>query len=165
MEISSRDKKTIHILRPSSKVPAMKTVIKQLPEEAFAAAQNFYATVGYHTPIGSKDLVLAAFNENEIIGLVRLAPELDFIVLRGMMIAPSYQRHGLGSAMLFKLKDSIGSATCYCLPHDWLQGFYGQIGFEKFAESEAPPHLMERLTEGQKKYPNMIIMKRRPNGL
>jgi hypothetical protein len=42
-----------------------------------------------------------------------------------MMIAPSYQRRGIGTRMLWEASKFMHSAECFCLPHAWLEGFYG----------------------------------------
>lgn len=48
------------------------------------------------------------------------------------------------------------------MPFDHLEGFYGQIGFKKISESEAPDFLKERLADFFRKKPNekAILMKR-----
>ena len=78
----------------------------------------------------------------------------------GDMIAPDFQRHGTGTRMLQELERHIGPKDCFCLPHGWLEGFYGQIGFKKIADEHAPLHLQERLKENRKKYPQLIAMQR-----
>src|SRR5215510_9151537 len=88
-------------------------------------------------------------------GAVRLSPENRVLVLRGMMIAPSRQRQGIGARMLSEASKLMGSQECFCLPHGWLEGFYGIIGFAKIDDHDAPPHLRERLAEGRKKYPQL----------
>jgi N-acetylglutamate synthase-like GNAT family acetyltransferase len=137
----------------------MNIVIKQIDPAEHASAQEFYTRVGYLQPIKPEDIVFCAFENHRIVGIVRLAPEHDFLVLRGMQIASSRQRNGLGTEMIKVLEKKVDK-LCYCLPHAWLENFYGQIGFKKIPDSEAPPHLYQRLIEGRKIHPKLIVMKR-----
>ena len=130
------------------------------PQSNFPKAQEFYSTVEYYSEIQPSDIVFSAYENDDIIGVVRIAPENGSLVLRGMMIAPSHQRKGIGTLMIKELEKSIGDQDCYCIPHDWLEGFYGQIEFKKIVDNEAPQHLQERILENRKKYPHLIMMKR-----
>jgi hypothetical protein len=49
---------------------------------------------------------------------------------------------------------------CFCLPHAWLEGFYGIIGFAGIEDDDAPPHLRIRLAESRRKHPQLIVMRR-----
>ncbi len=135
-------------------------IIKKIGVSQYSEAQDFYSSVDYKTPISPSASVFAAYIDQDIVGLVRLEQELGYLVLRGMMIAKAQQRKGLGSRMLNKLEKEIGSVDCFCLPHDWLIAFYGQIGFQPARSSELPEFLTQRLAEYQTKFPNMIAMKR-----
>ncbi|MCB0357339.1 MAG: GNAT family N-acetyltransferase [Bdellovibrionales bacterium] len=126
----------------------------------YTYAQKFYSSVGYFTEIQAKDIVFSAYKKNKIIGLVRLSPENNLLVLRGMMISQRHQRKGVGSLLLKELEKTLSYQDCFCLPHSWLESFYGQIGFQKINESTAPQFLQERLIENKIKYPHLIIMKR-----
>lgn len=135
--------------------------VQILEQGDFAAAQAFYETVGYFDPITPGSIVVAARDkDHRIVGVVRLCREEGVQILRGMMLAPSVQRQGLGSRMLQVLKIGLDPECCYCLPHDWLEGFYGQIGFRIIAENRLPPHLLERLQRYRAgPYPHIIAMK------
>ncbi len=128
-------------------------------EKDRAAAQDFYKSQDYHTQIKKGDLLVAARLNNKIVGLVRLSLEQNVCLLRGMFIDSTMQRTGLGTQMLNHLEPYIES-DCYCLPHSWLESFYGQIGFKKIVEKDAPEFLYQRYTEYKKKHSAMIIMKR-----
>ena len=126
----------------------------------FPNVQKFYTTVQYYSKIQPDDVVFSCYENDQIIGVVRLAPEKEVFVLRGMMIAPSHQRKGIGSLMLKELEKEIIAQDCFCIPHDWLESFYGQIGFKKIEDSSAPSHLRDRITAYKKDYPQLIMMKR-----
>ena len=134
--------------------------IEILKPDAFNSAQNFYQSVGYLDRIQPGSFVVAARDKGRIVGVVRLCREENVQILRGMMLAPSVQRQGLGSRMLQVLKSGLDAQGCYCLPHDWLEGFYGQIGFHRLPEDQLPPHLHERLLRYRTgPYPHIIAMK------
>jgi hypothetical protein len=106
-----------------------RAVISYEPANNFPAIEAFYASVGYFGLIAPCSLVIAARQGGDIVGAARIARENGILVLRGMMIAQSHQRRGLGTKMLWELDKRIGCSECFCLPHGWLQKFYGQIGF------------------------------------
>lgn len=138
----------------------MKIYYRPLQLSEYHLAQSFYTSVDYHILINSNDKVFAAFDGEEIVGVVRISPEFDSFTLRGMMIAQSYQRLGLGSKLLNLLKKSLPNEDCYCLPHDWLEAFYKQIGFCTITSNQAPSHLQKRLQGYIPQHPHMIVMKR-----
>jgi N-acetylglutamate synthase-like GNAT family acetyltransferase len=129
----------------------------------FPKAQAFYASVGYSGIVTTDCMVVSAKCGNNFVGVVRLTPEDGVLVLRGVRIAPSYQRQRIGTRMLWEVSKILGARECFCLPHAWLEGFYGIIGFAKIEDGEAPPHLLERLAESRKKHPQLIVMRR--NGM
>jgi N-acetylglutamate synthase-like GNAT family acetyltransferase len=132
--------------------------IKKLSSDQRGVAQDFYAAVGYQLTVQPDDYVIAAYDGDRIVGIVRLSYDHDAITLRGMMVATDYQRKGVGTQLLQTLSTTIGGQICWCLPHDWLEGFYEQIGFVKIDECSAPPFLQERITLGRQKWPHMIVM-------
>lgn len=135
--------------------------IRKLSPSEFEVAESFYKSVGYVQTIQPQDKFFAAFDESEMVGLVRLAFENGHWVLRGMQIKPKYQFFGVGTRLIRLLEIDLGSEPCFCLPHGWLNKFYGQIGFVSIASMTGiPSFLCERLKMNQKKYPHLILMKR-----
>ncbi len=126
----------------------------------FPKVQAFYASVGYFGMVTEDCTVFSAKCGDDVIGAVRLAPENGVLVLRGMEIAPPYRRKGIGTRMLREISKSIDSRECFCLPHAWLEGFYGIIGFAKIEDDDAPPHLRERLAEYRKRHWQGLVMRR-----
>jgi N-acetylglutamate synthase-like GNAT family acetyltransferase len=142
---------TYQIGNRASMVDNITIVRETLPD--FSNVQAFYVSVGYLGTITADCIVISAKTADAIVGAVRLAPENGLLVLRGMMVAPAYQRRGIGTRMLRQISELMSSYECFCLPHAWLEGFYGTIGFAKIEDHDAPPHLRERLVEGRRKYP------------
>jgi len=134
-------------------------IVKELGLKEKDKGQEFYKSVGYLLkPILDTDTVIIALYKNKIIGIVRLSYENNICVLRGMQIAKEFRRKGIGTLLIKKLNNYIGSNTCWCIPHKWLESFYSQIGFKKIDENKAPLFLLERIIETRKKYPQVIMM-------
>jgi len=93
--------------------------------------------------------VIATFADNVIIGVGRISYENNLPVLRGMQVAESYQHQGIGMQLLKILSDIIGTEECYCIPHAWLERFYGKICFKKILETEAPLFLQQRIQKNR----------------
>lgn len=140
--------------------------VQVLPQDHHAQAQAFYASVGYKILILKSDVVVVATTgegaKKEIVGTCRLSSDAGTVVLRGVQIHPQWQRSGLGLKMIQLLEKQIPQATAvWCLPHDWLSGFYQKIGFHEVQDpSLAPAFLRERLQQTKEKYPWIILMKR-----
>jgi N-acetylglutamate synthase-like GNAT family acetyltransferase len=126
----------------------------------FSEVQTFYASVGYFQVVTADCIVISARCRGTIVGVVRLSPENGVQVLRGMMIAPSYQRRGIGTRMLWETSKFMNPSECFCLPHAWLEVFYGTIGFARIEDDDAPPLLWKRLAESRRKHPQLIVMRR-----
>ena len=122
----------------------------------------FYRSVGYDSALERDAVVVAARQAGEVVGVVRLVMEEGVMVLRGMEIAATHQKQGLGTRMLQVLDGKIGGRACYCLPYPWLGGFYGQIGFEEVKdETTLPPHLRARLADYRARFEHPpLVMKR-----
>lgn len=137
----------------------IKIVIVESPTaEEINQAQEFYSSVGYTTKIIPNDKVILAFHKHSVVGVVRLCCEENCYILRGMQIDPNYQRQKIGTHLIYVLNKYIGSQTCWCIPHSWLESFYNQIGFEKIDESKAPLFLRHRINQMRAEHPQLIIM-------
>ena len=139
-------------------------IIEKAVPAQFSEAQVFYATMDYDYPISPDSIVLIARDGQRICAVVRVSPEDHYQVLRGFIVHPDYQRQGLGTLMLRELEKHMGRDECFCLPHQWLEGFYGQINFEKILPKSLPPALYkhwEDLKCGP--FPHVIAMQRGSN--
>lgn len=123
-------------------------------------AQAVYTSLGYTSEIKPTDIVIVAKDDDKIVGLVRLETDTPVCVLRGMQVIPAYQRQGIGSKLLAKLDAVIAGRETWCIPHGWLTGFYGQIGFTQVPEETAPVFLQERIKLARAKWPQVIMMKK-----
>ncbi len=135
--------------------------LEVLTASRFQEARAFYTTTGYSAAIADNCSIFAARLDGNMIGVARLAPERGVLVLRGMMLAKSYQRKGIGGRMLRFMQPYMEGSDVYCLPHGWLDAFYDQIGFVKIDLAEATAHLRERLAEQRPSHPELIIMARK----
>lgn len=136
-------------------------IIEIADPASFDAVQEFYTSVNYKAPIAPDSLVLVARENNRIIGAVRLCMEERVMILRGMMISPDREGHGIGTLLLREMEKHMSSRDCFCLPHKWLEGFFGQIGFQRVPADSLPPFLQQRIKQHRaSEYPNLIAMRR-----
>jgi GNAT superfamily N-acetyltransferase len=133
-------------------------IVENPTAQQLLLVREFYTSVGYNTPIAANDKTIVVFLDATVVGVVRLAFEHDNYVLRGMQVARDYQGQGIGTMLLKALDAKIGTHICWCLPHGWLEKFYGQVGFEVVEESRAPVFLQERIQTMRGKYPDLIVM-------
>lgn len=134
--------------------------VVHLEHGRYEEARAFYKRVGYVQPVTPDAKIVAALLPGgDIAGVVRLEEEDGVLVLRGMQVAPELQCAGVGVRMIKRLEEKI-DGECWCMPHDWLAGFYGKIGFRQVAAEEAPAFLRERFRANVVKYPHLILMKR-----
>lgn len=131
---------------------------RKLKVDETVIAQSFYNQVEYRKPIKDDDVVFGAFDNQSMIGAVRLENENGVRVLRGMQIHYKYAGHGVGKKLLRLFESELGNNVCYCIPFSWLENFYSCIGFKKIDSQLAPQFLQERLRENSQ----TIIMKRDP---
>lgn len=115
---------------------------------------------GYQGAVEDVDRVFVATADGTIVGVVRLAPERGVTVLRGMRVAPSFQRQGVGRALLASLDGVLRGGPCYCLAYPWLRSFYGIIGFREAQPAEVPAFLAERYREYLARGSDVILMRR-----
>ena len=127
---------------------------KRLEAIAFLRAQ------GYQTAVRDRDRVFVATDGSRIIGVVRLAPEHGVTVLRGMRVSPSFQRHGVGRALLAGLDDALHGGPCYCIAYSWLRSFYGIIGFRQADPADVPAFLAERYAGYVAQGSDVVLMRR-----
>jgi len=110
-----------------------------------ARCSNEDEQCGYRGGVLAQDRVVTATDGSQIVGVARLCREEGVTVLRGMEIAPAYQRKGIGSRMLGELDNLIGKGACWGIARAHLDSFYGRIGFYFVDETQAPEHLRARL--------------------
>ncbi|MEM8814926.1 MAG: GNAT family N-acetyltransferase [Pseudomonadota bacterium] len=107
-------------------------------------AGDFYALTSYSRPIADTDRVVVAEDQGQVVSAVRIEQVDDVFVLRGMYTHPSRVRQGIGASLLRAVEHKLAGRDSYCLPFAYLQGFYGEIGFEAIPEVAAPKFLRRR---------------------
>ena len=119
--------------------------------------QEFYQRQGYAGTISADAILISARTREDVIGLVRLVQEESICVLRGMNVDIAWQRRGVGRRMLRYLAHQL-EAPCFCIPHGWLEAFYGSIGFVRLPDNTAPRHLSIRLEDYRRRGEQPIFM-------
>lgn len=140
---------------PSGDVVFSSTSLAKRPEIA-----DFYRRTGYAAHLGEKDRLIIAESEGKIIGALRLCQEQGVWVLFGMRVIPDRRRQGLGSALLGEAVMRLGRAACYCIPHAYLEAFYGSAGFARIPVQTAPNFLQDRWHDYGRCGLDVVIVKR-----
>lgn len=131
------------------------------PEDLTGVAA-LYAAAGYGAPVDAADTVIVARLIGRVVGAVRLCPENGVTVLRGMQVAPAFQRQGLGARLLAACAPHMAGREVFCLPYAHLAGFYAAAGFEAVDEQALPAFLAARLAGYRAGGQDIIAMRRNP---
>jgi GNAT superfamily N-acetyltransferase len=115
--------------------------IELVRSDGLAQVGEFYKAAGYGGGVSEDDVTLAAKSGGRMVGVVRLCTEEGVVVLRGMQVAPAFQRQGVLGRCIPYLEQGVA----YCLPYEHLVRFYGQAGFTPAAPEELPAFLARRL--------------------
>jgi predicted N-acetyltransferase YhbS len=126
------------------------------------AIKAFYHQCGYGGGLKVEDLILTAWSESQMVGVVRLCPEYGATVLRGMQVLARFQRQGIGTRLLQACTEHLGNQLCYCIPWSHLHRFYQQGGFESVPSSEVPFFLRARLEGYLERGMQVSLMRRLP---
>jgi predicted N-acetyltransferase YhbS len=119
-----------------------------------------YLRWGYHGGIADTDRVYVARADDHIVGLVRRAQEGGTLMLRGMHVAPEYERRRTGTRLLRAFVRDLPATDCYCIPFAHLTGFYSQVGFSPIADAEGGEFLLGRIRHYRAEGHNVILMRR-----
>lgn len=130
--------------------------------EVMAAAEEFYSLAGRDTILNPGDTIVFAEEKGEWLGIVRLCHEHGHHLLRTMQVRPGHQRKSIGSQILERFArqaEEQGISELHLIAFDYLEGFYGKIGFKKV--EIGPEFLLERLEVVAEKSPDKkhILMK------
>lgn len=83
-------------------------------------------------------LVLAAFEDNELIGIIRVVGDgVTIVFVQDILIVPEQQRKGVGSALLQEILDRYKNVRQIELATDnnpQTIAFYKSMGFSEFSE-------------------------------
>jgi len=129
------------------------------PDE-ISEVSELYREADYTPGVLPSDRIVVAESDGHLVGAYRLAREHDVLVLRGMRVHLGLRRQGIGIRLLDALQDI--EEPCYCVPHAYLQGFYGRVGFVSLQAEEMPAFLCSRAAEYRAKGLDVVIMKREP---
>ena len=110
---------------------------------------DFYVECGYGGTFDSSDDVYYVAENEIVVGVVRIALEHGTFVLRGMQVRPSIRGKKIGRKLLDYLEIQMAQYTspCFCLPHEHLNSFYGEIGFTPTSSVSVPEFLQKRMSQ------------------
>jgi N-acetylglutamate synthase-like GNAT family acetyltransferase len=131
--------------------------------EVKAEVDAFYAKNGGNARARDEDLFFLARVEEKLAGAVRFCLEEGHPMLRSMMIREDLRSKGLGKCLLgafAEFLDEENIRSVHCLPFNYLEKFYGSIGFRKADPEQIPAFLATRMAEYNKKPQKVICMVR-----
>src|SRR5690606_545641 len=98
---------------------------------------EFYREQGYPIEVNPVDTFYMAHDDDAVIGGVRLSQEFGVTVLRGLLVAPAYNRKGVGTQLLRVVEGDLADKDCYAVPYAHLIDFFGQVGFRELDQADA----------------------------
>jgi GNAT superfamily N-acetyltransferase len=119
-----------------------------------------YKEWGYNGSVEDGDLVYVAAANGAMVGLVRRTHEHGVTLLRGMRVAPTYQRRGIGSKLLSVFAHDLANERCFCVPFSHLVGFYAAAGFLPMRDQSTPAFLPDRLRQYRSDGLDVLVMQR-----
>ncbi|MGZ3711168.1 MAG: GNAT family N-acetyltransferase [Bdellovibrionota bacterium] len=138
-------------------------IAQKLGSEVKEQVDQFYEKNGGGTRARNNDLFFLLFMKEQLAGTVRFCVEENTPMLRSMMIREACRGQGLGTKLLgafVAYLDENKIRDVYCIPYDYLEKFYGAVGFRKAEVNEIPPFLEKRLGEYNLKPKKFICMLR-----
>jgi GNAT superfamily N-acetyltransferase len=133
--------------------------------EALTEVAAFYEECGYDGSIAASDTILVARLADRLVGAVRLCPQENVTVLRGMEVHPEHRRQGIGSQLLQACVPFLDAGLSFCLPYTHLVSFYGAVSFEVVQPSRLPPFLAARLASYIAEGRAVLAMHRAPRSI
>jgi N-acetylglutamate synthase-like GNAT family acetyltransferase len=126
----------------------------------YSTVKQFYGLVNYYQELDPNDTVVIATIDDCLVGCCRLCQEHQSYVIRGLQVHPHYRGQGIGTELLKRISELLGSEECYCLPFTYLENLYGKVGFVKIDENAAPSWFYERYHHYKSQNLDVIIMKK-----
>jgi len=136
-------------------------LIGLLEPQKHPLALKFYRSTGFSVNVGRNDRVVVAKYEQTIIAALKLMPRSDESwFLRGMCVASSWRRQGVGTDLLEGAVPVTKRKPCYCFVFNHLEDFYRRGGFHTIEGDSVPLDLQQahqRYSEQGKKLITMAL--------
>jgi N-acetylglutamate synthase-like GNAT family acetyltransferase len=133
---------------------------EHLTPPQFPLAKKFYKSARYPSNIGREDEVYVVRHKHIIIATLKLVKLDQYLILRSMVVSPSYRRTGVGLFMLNHLTEKLNTRECWCFPFDGLETFYGAIGFKRYHAENSPHVIRQKYQQYFSQGKKIFIMKR-----
>jgi len=133
---------------------------EQLSSSHFPLAKKFYKSARYPSKIGREDEVYVIRHKSIIIAALKLVKLGPYLILRSMVVCPTYRRSGIGNFMLRHLEKTLENRECWCFPFDGLKHFYSAIGFTTCQAEDAPNEIRLKFQQYYSQGKKIFIMKR-----
>ncbi len=140
----------------------METTVGIVGDGERGAIAAFLRDAAYGGGVQPSDRLVVAKADATVVGAYRLAREEGVLVLRGMRVREDVRRNGIGGRLLQALAQL--DEPCFCVPHAYLEAFYGSAGFSRLRAAEVPGFLEARAAAYAEQGLEVIVMRREPEG-
>ncbi|WP_396588946.1 GNAT family N-acetyltransferase [Bermanella sp. R86510] len=130
---------------------------QQWQEPNFRAVNKFYRSQKHKGSASGNDIVYVAYNEDELVGAVRLVPYDNYYWLRGLYIASVLRNQGIGHTLMMHASEHT-RWPIYCFPYKHLINFYRQVDYVQLAPEQLPNALQQLYQRHQQKSDNIAAM-------
>ncbi len=122
---------------------------------------RFYKRNGHKGKARADDLCFWLEEDEVIVAALRLTPEQEYSLMRGVWVDKQRQREGLGSELIRRSFAFWPTLPCYCFPYAHLERFYHQLGFSNAGSTPSPPQkLSMQLTRYRARGEDLLLMGR-----
>lgn len=115
--------------------------IEQLDPIKLPLIKRFYKQHYPSAKAKSNETILVAYQDEKMVGVVRLRHIEQYRLLTGMLISPECRGKGFGHQLLTHCKDNYLSSKDFCFAYLHLQDLYQQHGFTKIDSTALPENL------------------------
>ena len=140
----------------------METTVRIAEDVERDAVAEFLREAAYGGGVRPTDRLVVAAADSALVGAYRLARESGVLVLRGMRVREDLRHKGIGKRLLGALAQL--DEACFCVPHAYLETFYGSAGFARLLAADAPAFLLARAADYGERGLEVIVMRREPKG-
>lgn len=108
--------------------------LQTVPEDAFGLVNRFYKCQGDKSKAKRGELVIAAYQGQSMVAVMRLLPKAEsWWLMRSVCVASHLRGAGIGSFIVEKGLDRASVNRCYCFALAHVGPFYQRLKFQTVA--------------------------------
>lgn len=96
----------------------------------------------YNTPFKNSTLVISAWDNEKLVGVVRVLSDMIFrSVILDLIVDPEYQGNGIGSELVSLCVNHYPDSEWLVETKDYIAPYYEKLGFKKFGDEDVFLHM------------------------